>query len=43
MGASATTKVNRQDFGVSGVPVMVGDDVSITIDVEMVKPAPAAH
>ena len=39
MGASATTKINRQDFGVSGVPVMVGDDISITIDVELVKPA----
>jgi len=43
MGAFATTKINRQDFSVSGVPVMVGDDVSITIDVEMVKPAPVAH
>jgi polyisoprenoid-binding protein YceI len=42
MGASATTKINRQDFGVSGVPVMVGDDISITIDVEMTKPA-ASH
>jgi polyisoprenoid-binding protein YceI len=39
MGASATAKINRQDFGVSGVPVMVGDDISITIDVELVKPA----
>lgn len=43
MGASATTKINRQDFGVSGIPVMVGNDVSITIDVELVKPAPAPH
>ncbi|MGA8026183.1 MAG: YceI family protein [Bryobacteraceae bacterium] len=39
MGASATTKVNRMDFGVSGAPGMVGSDVSITIDVEMVKAA----
>ena len=38
MGASATTKVNRKDFGVSGAPTMVGDDVTITLDVEMVKP-----
>ena len=39
MGASATTKVNRKDFGVSGAPSMVGDDVEITIDTELVKPA----
>jgi polyisoprenoid-binding protein YceI len=37
MGASATTTINRQDFGVSGAPLMVGNDLSITIDVEMVK------
>jgi len=41
MGASATTKINREEFGVSGTPMMVGDDVTITIDVEMVKPAVA--
>jgi polyisoprenoid-binding protein YceI len=40
--ASATTKVNRQDFGVKwnatldNGGVVVGDDVSITIDVEMI-------
>jgi len=39
MGASATTKVNRKDFGVSGAPSMVGDDVQITIDTELVKQA----
>jgi polyisoprenoid-binding protein YceI len=39
MGASAATKVNRKDFGVSGAPAMVGDEVSITLDVELVKPA----
>jgi polyisoprenoid-binding protein YceI len=44
---SATTKVNRQDFGVKwnanldGGGVVVGDDVNITIDVEMIKHAPA--
>jgi polyisoprenoid-binding protein YceI len=44
--ASATTKINRQDFGVKwnatmdNGGVVVGDDVSITIDLEMVqKPA----
>src|SRR5271169_2845301 len=26
MGASATTKINRMDFGVAGAPGMVGDD-----------------
>lgn len=43
MGASATAQVNRKDFGVNGSPGGVSDDVLITIDVEMVKPAaPAA-
>jgi polyisoprenoid-binding protein YceI len=42
MGASATTKINRKDFGVSGAPAMVGDDISITLDVEVTKP-PAGH
>ena len=45
MAATATTKVNRQDFGVKWNATMdngggvVGDDVNITIDVEMVKAA----
>jgi polyisoprenoid-binding protein YceI len=39
MGASASTKVNRKDFGVNGAPSMVGDDITITIDVELVSPA----
>jgi polyisoprenoid-binding protein YceI len=39
MGASATTKINRNDFGVSGLPGLIGDDITITLDVEMVKPA----
>jgi polyisoprenoid-binding protein YceI len=39
MGASATTTVNRKDFGVSGAPSMVGDDVQITIDTELVQAA----
>jgi len=40
---NATTKVNRQDYGVKwnanmdGGGVVVGDDVNITIDLEMVK------
>jgi polyisoprenoid-binding protein YceI len=39
MGASATAKINRNDFGVSGLPGIVGDDITITLDVEMTKPA----
>jgi polyisoprenoid-binding protein YceI len=42
MGASATTKINRKDFGVNGAASMVGDDISITLDVEVTKP-PAGH
>ena len=38
MGASATTKINRNDFGVSGLPGIVGDEISITLDIEMIKP-----
>lgn len=44
--ANATTKINRQDYGVKwnatmdGGGLVVGDDVAITIDLEMVqKPA----
>jgi polyisoprenoid-binding protein YceI len=43
--ASATAKINRQDFGVKwnanmdGGGVVVGDTVTITIDLEMVKQA----
>jgi len=39
MGAEATTKINRKDFGVSGAPGMVGDEIQITLDVEMTRPA----
>jgi polyisoprenoid-binding protein YceI len=43
---NATTKINRQDFGVKwnstidGGGVVVGDEVNITIDAEMTKQAP---
>lgn len=37
-GASATTKINRRDFGVSGAPGIVGDEISITIDAELIQP-----
>ena len=39
IGASATTTINRQDFGVTAGSGMVGDQVTITLDVEMSKPA----
>jgi polyisoprenoid-binding protein YceI len=39
MGASATTKINRNDFGVRALPGAVGDDITITLDIEMLKPA----
>jgi len=38
IGASATTKINRKDFGVNGAPGVVGDELSITIDVELIQP-----
>jgi polyisoprenoid-binding protein YceI len=47
-GASATTHVNRQDFGLkwSGKMdnggVVVGDDVTVTVDVELIRKAPQA-
>lgn len=43
IGASATTTINRKDFGVNGAPSMVGDDITITIDVEVTKPPTAAR
>jgi len=39
MGASATTKVNRQDFGIVTMPGGIGDEITITIDAELVQPA----
>jgi polyisoprenoid-binding protein YceI len=36
MGAAATTQISRKDFGVNGQPTGVGDDITITLDVEMV-------
>ena len=40
IGASATTKITRQDFGITAAPGVVGDEISITIDTELVQ-APA--
>lgn len=36
MGATATTKINRFDFGVNGAKSTAGSDVNITIDIELV-------
>jgi polyisoprenoid-binding protein YceI len=43
MGASATARISRKDFGVSGAAMMVADEVAITIDVELMKPAVVSH
>ena len=43
MGAHATLTVNRQDYGVSKAPGMVGNDVKIDLNVEAhMAPPPAA-
>jgi len=39
MGASATTKINRMDYGVAGAPGVAGDEITIALDIEMLKPA----
>jgi polyisoprenoid-binding protein YceI len=38
IGASATTKINRKDYGVNGAAGVVGDDITITIDAELIQP-----
>jgi polyisoprenoid-binding protein YceI len=48
IGASATTRINRQDFGVSwnrtldAGGVVVGDEVAITLDLSLIRKAPAS-
>jgi polyisoprenoid-binding protein YceI len=43
LGGSATTKLNRKDFGLTwnkaldGGGVVLGDDVAVTIDIELIK------
>jgi polyisoprenoid-binding protein YceI len=39
MGASATTSLKRSDYGMTNGQPLVGDDISITLDVEMAKAA----
>jgi polyisoprenoid-binding protein YceI len=41
VGASASTTINRKDFGVNGAATMVGDEITITIDTELVQSSPA--
>lgn len=37
-GASATTKIHRTDFGITKYPsTVIGDDITIQLDVEMIK------
>jgi polyisoprenoid-binding protein YceI len=38
IGASASTKLSRKDYGVNGGAAMVGDELTITIDVELIQP-----
>ena len=38
IGASASTTINRKDFGVNGASGVVGDDITITIDTELIQP-----
>jgi polyisoprenoid-binding protein YceI len=38
IGASASTKINRHDFGIDADPGVVGDDIAITIDTELIQP-----
>ncbi len=35
VGVSASSKITRQDFGITYGPGMIGDEISITIDAEM--------
>lgn len=37
IGASASTKIIRQDFGVNGAAGVVGDEITITIDAELIR------
>jgi polyisoprenoid-binding protein YceI len=38
MGASAATQINRHDFGVNGGAGIAGDEIQITLDVELKRP-----
>jgi polyisoprenoid-binding protein YceI len=36
IGVNASSKITRQDFGITYGPGMIGDEISITIDAEMI-------
>jgi polyisoprenoid-binding protein YceI len=36
-GASATAAIRRSDFGITKYAAMIGDDVTITLDIEFIK------
>lgn len=40
IGAEATTKINRNDFGITAAPGVVGDELTIIIDTELTQPPP---
>ena len=37
VGVNATTTINRKDFGVNGAPSVVGDQIMITVDAELIQ------
>jgi polyisoprenoid-binding protein YceI len=39
MGASATISVDRRDFGITYMQGIVADEIQITLDVELTRPA----
>lgn len=39
IGVTATTTINRSDFGIAGASTIVADPVSITLDLELVRDA----
>ncbi|HZR65699.1 MAG TPA: YceI family protein [Terriglobales bacterium] len=39
VGANATTKIDRKDFGITADPGVIGDEIQITLDVELTRPA----
>src|SRR6185312_363144 len=43
MGVSATDMVNRTDFGMTGYEGMVGNDITLTIDAELVQATNGAN
>jgi polyisoprenoid-binding protein YceI len=42
MGVSASGTLNRTDFGMTGYQGVVGNEISLTIDAELVQATPAA-